>query len=107
MTVSLYDLSVSSYLQTLGALEGILRKGLAHFLKIGINPDSILQERLYDDMEPFAFQVWNTVHASLGAIRGLREGAFGPPPPAPEGMDFAGLQKIVAQARGEMLQLQR
>jgi len=107
MTVSLYDLGVSSYLQTLGALEGILSRGSTHFLKTGIDPDHILRERLYDDMEPFAFQVWNTVHCSSGAIRGLREGAFGPPPPLPEGADFAGLQKIVGQARSKMLELRR
>ena len=31
MAVSLYDLSVTNYLQTLGGMEGFLGRGLAHF----------------------------------------------------------------------------
>jgi hypothetical protein len=107
MAVSLYDLSVTTYLQILGAMEGFLSKGLAHRQESKIDPNSILDERLYDDMRPFSFQVWNTVHQSLGAVRGVREGAFGPTPPIPAPMDYAGLQKLVSDSQQKLRRLTR
>ena len=104
MPISLYNLSVISYLQTLGAMHGFLGRGSAHFEATGSDPDSVLDERLYGDMEPFKFQVWNSVHSSLGALNGLKAGVFGPPPPSPAGMDYAGLQKVVSNALQELQQ---
>ena len=99
MAVSLYDLSVANYLQTLGGVEGFLAKGLTHFQGSNADPNAILDERLYADMAPFKFQVWATAHHSLGAIKGVKEGVFGPPVPIPATMDYAGLQKTVTEAR--------
>jgi len=103
MAISLYDLSVVNYLQTLGAMEGFLAKGLTHFQ--GSNADAILDERLYADMAPFKFQVWATAHHSLGAINGIKEGVFGPPSAIPATMDYAGLQKAVTEAREALEQV--
>ena len=99
MAVSLYDLSVANYLQTLGGVEGFLAKGLTHFQGSNADPNAILDERLYADMAPFKFQVWATAHHSLGAIKGVKDGVFGPPAPIPATMDYAGLQKTVTEAR--------
>jgi uncharacterized protein len=99
MAISLYDLSVTNYLQTLGAMEGILAKGLSHFQEKKADPNAVLDERLYSDMAPFKFQVWATAHHSLGAIKGVKEGVFGPPAAIPATMDYAGLQKTVSEAR--------
>jgi hypothetical protein len=99
MAVARYDLSVTNYLQTLGAVEGFLAKGLTHFQEGNSDPNAVLDERLYSDMLPFKFQVWATAHHSLGAIKGVKEGVFGPPSPIPATMDYAGLQKAVAEAR--------
>ena len=99
MAISLYDLSVANYLQTLGAVEGFLGKGLAHFQEAKADPNAILDERLCGDMLPFKFQVWATAHHSLGAIKGVKEGVFGPPAAIPATMDYAGLQKVVTEAR--------
>jgi uncharacterized protein len=99
MAISLYDLSVTNYLQTLGAVEGFLAKGLTHFQESKSDPNAVLDERLYGDMLPFKFQVWATAHHSLGAIKGVQEGLFGPPSPIPATMDYAGLQKAVTEAR--------
>src|ERR1700733_7806695 len=99
MAVSLYDLSVANYLQTLGGVEGFLAKGLTHFQGSNADPNAILDERLYADMAPFKFQVWATAHHSLGALKGVKEGVFGPPSPIPATMDYAGLQKTVTEAR--------
>ena len=72
MAISLYDLSVVNYLQTLGAMEGFLAKGLSHFQGSNADPNAVLDEKLCGDMLPFKFQVWATTHHSLGAIKGGR-----------------------------------
>ena len=94
MTTSLYDLSVASYLQTLGAAAGFLERGADHFRENNIDPDEVAQSRLFPDMLPFAFQVFSTAHHSLGAIEGVQAGVFGPPQgPFP---GYTGLQALVA-----------
>jgi hypothetical protein len=105
MAISLYDLSVTNYLQTLGAMEGFLAKGLTHFQETKTDPNTVLDERLHSDMLPFKFQVWATAHHSLGAIKGVKEGVFGPPAAIPATMDYAGLQKAVTEAREALQQV--
>jgi hypothetical protein len=105
MAISLYDLSVTNYLQTLGAMEGILAKGLTHFQGSNADANAVLDERLHADMLPFKFQVWATAHHSLGAIEGVKAGLFGPPSPIPATMDYAGLQKAVTGAREALQQV--
>src|SRR3546814_7447867 len=61
MTISLYDLSVNSYLQILGGVAGWLEKGLAY----GGDPVEITQTRLHPDMNPFDFQVQAITHHSV------------------------------------------
>ena len=97
MAVSLYDLTVPSYLQTLGAMEGVLSKGADYCKEKNIDPNSIVETRLAPDMAPFRFQIVAVAHHSAGAIKGVKAGAFGPP--APSTADYAGLQKLVAEAR--------
>src|SRR5262245_53263866 len=97
MAVSLYDLTVPSYLQTLGAMEGVLAKGAAHCKEKGIDPNEIVETRLAPDMAPFRFQGVATAHHSAGALKGVMAGAFAPP--APSTADYAGLQNLLAEAR--------
>lgn len=100
MATSLYDICVSSFLQTLGGVEGFLGKGLAHFTEKGVDPNSIVATRLADDMLPFQFQVVSLVQHSMGAMRAAKAGLFTPPKGGPA--DYAGLQKLVTDAREEM-----
>jgi len=100
MPLSLYDATVASYLQTLGAIEGFLAKGLEHCRARQIDPESIVMTRLYEDMLPFRFQVTQTAAHSIGAIEAVRKGLFTPPPRLEP--DYAGLQKIVADARAAL-----
>ncbi|MGA0599493.1 DUF1993 domain-containing protein [Caulobacter sp. KR2-114] len=97
MAVSLYDVSVGSYLQTLGAVQGFLQRGLDHCVDNNIDPQEIVGTRLCGDMLPFAFQIVSVKHHSLGAIEGVKAGAFGPP-----GMGLPGtyeeLQALVTSA---------
>ena len=98
MAIPLYDLTVGSYLQTLGGVTGYLQRGLDHFRDNNIDPEEIVETRLWSDMLPFRFQIVSVVHHSIGAIEGVKKGAFGPPSDNRQ-HDYAGLQGIVAEAR--------
>jgi hypothetical protein len=98
MATSLYDLSVPTYLQTLGGVEGFLGRGLAHCQEKSIDPNEVVETRLAADILPFRFQVWAVAHHSIGAMRGVKEGVFAPPAQLPA-LDYAGLQKTVTEAR--------
>ena len=97
MAITLYDLSVGCFLQTLGGVEGFLAKSLAHCQEKGIDLNEIVETRLFPDMAPFRFQIVAVAHHSAGALQGATAGAFGPP--AASTADYAGLQKLVTDAR--------
>ncbi len=95
MAISLYGATVPSYRQTLGAVAGLLRTAQSYCADKGIAPEDILQARLAADMFPFAYQVKSTAVHSIGAIEGVRKGAFSPdttPPPD----SFAALEQRIA-----------
>ena len=96
MALSLYDACVPNFLQIVGAVEGFLGKGAAHFKEKGIDPNSVVDAKLADDMLPFSFQVRSVANHSIGAIRGTKAGQFAPGGPAPA-VDYAGLQKLMGE----------
>ena len=98
MATSLYDLSVASFLQTLGAVSGFLEKGRTHFAANGTDPNAVLETSLFSDMLPFRFQIISVVQHSRGAIEGVQQGLFNPPS-FKTPFNFAGLQAHVTQAR--------
>ena len=98
MAFSLYDASVANYLQTLGAIAGILDRSLTHFREKGIDPETIVEARLSPDMLPFRFQIISVAQHSRGAIEGVQQGLFNPPS-FKTPYDFAGLQGLIAQTR--------
>jgi hypothetical protein len=106
MATSLYDLSVASYLQTLGGVAGYLERGLAHFEENNTDPDEIVETRLYADMLPFRFQIKSIQHHSLGAIEGIKKGIFTPPDGMPEG-GYAEMQAFIADTRERLQALTR
>jgi hypothetical protein len=98
MAIGLYDMSVGSYLQALGGVSGFLDRGLAHITDNNLDPNEIVETRLWGDMLPFRFQIVSVAHHSLGAIEGVKKGEFGPPGETPP-HNYAALQKLVADAR--------
>ena len=98
MAISLYEATVERYLQTLGAVAGVLDKGAAHCAETGADPAELVSTRLYPDMLPLAFQVWSVEHHSNGAIEGAKGGVFAPPTPMPA-LTYADLQKVIADTR--------
>ena len=106
MPFSLYDATVANFQQGLAALETILDRAQTHFAQQGTPLGEIVDARLAPDMLPFSFQIVSAAHHSMGALNGARQGLFKPPSP-PEGLDFAGLQVLVAQARRGLGELPR
>ncbi len=100
MAISLYDVSVANFLQTLGAVSGYLDKGLKWAKENGHDPEVIVEDRLHSDMVPFRFQIVSVCHHSRGAIAGAKAGVFSPP--GPSDATYAGLQGLVAEALAEL-----
>ena len=69
MAISLYDLSVASFLQTMGGVAGFLQRGLDHCRDNNTDPSEIVETRLYGDMLPFRFQIVSVAHHSLARSR--------------------------------------
>jgi hypothetical protein len=78
MAFSLYDATVPSYLQTLGAVSGLIDRAEAFCGERNLPPEKLIQARLTEDMLPFAYQVKSTAVHSLGSIEGVRRGVFSP-----------------------------
>ncbi|HEY3887595.1 MAG TPA: DUF1993 domain-containing protein [Caulobacteraceae bacterium] len=106
MAISLYDLSVATYLQTLSGVANFLDRGMAHFEENNVDPNEILETRLFPDMLPFRFQIKSIQHHSLGAIEGVKKGVFTPPGAMPEG-GYTEMQTFIADTRESLQKLTR
>ena len=101
MSLSLYDVTVSGFLQTVDAIEAVLHKGLAHCRSADLDPASLVEARLHPDMLPLRFQVVSIVKHSVGAIECVKAGLFGRPPEVPP-LDYAQLQATLADAQATL-----
>ncbi len=101
MSISLYDISVASYLQTLGGVAAVLAKGEDYAREGHLDLEEVVRYRLRDDMLPFSFQVISVWHHSMNAIRGLKEGLFQPPPKM-SGVDYGRLKELVQEATASL-----
>ncbi len=101
MHPSFYDASVSCYQQMLDTTANILEKGRQHADANGMTLEEVSNYRLHDSMLPFSYQIISVWHHSLGAIRGMREGLFMPPPDKP-GIDYVGLCGLISEAQSAM-----
>jgi hypothetical protein len=79
MAISLYDLSVPTFLQTVRAVGAFLDRATRHCAECGADPDDFVDARLFDDMAPFHFQIEATWHQSVWGLEALRTGVFTPP----------------------------
>ena len=97
MSISLYDATVAAFSQTVGALDGILARGLAHCQDNGVDPAEMVETRFYGDMAPFRYQVQAAISHSVGAIEGAKVGVYSPSR-GEAGEDYATLQAKVKDA---------
>jgi hypothetical protein len=97
MTISLYDFSVPTFLQTMRAVSGFLDRAAKHCAETGADPDDFVGARLYPDMAPFHFQIEALTHHAVWGLEAAKTGVFAPPPLV-GAMPFADLQAMVARA---------
>ncbi|MBL8551191.1 MAG: DUF1993 domain-containing protein [Hyphomonadaceae bacterium] len=96
--ISLYDAVVPTWRQILGGAKQFLQRGADHCADNNIDPADLVQARLFPDMFPLNLQVV-LVHAhSIGAVEACRTGSFSPPRNTPPPADYAGCQKMIADA---------
>lgn len=98
MSTSLYDLSVPTFLQTVRAIGGFLGRAATHAAEKGVDPDSFVNARLFDDMAPFHFQIEAAWHHCVWGVEALKTGVFAPPAlvgPVP----FADLRAMIGKAQ--------
>jgi len=100
---SLYDASVANFIQTLHAVTGFLGRALAHLEENNLDPEEIVETRLFPDMRPFRFQVFSIAHHSRGALEGIQRGVFSPDQGAPD-LSYRSLQGVIARAHDTLLQ---
>ena len=85
MSFSLYDATIPTFQQTLGAVQGLLNKVESFCTEAKRPEEDLLQARLTEDMLPFTYQVSATVTHSVGALNAIHQGVFTPdrsPPPS-------------------------
>jgi hypothetical protein len=101
MAISLYDLSVPTFLQTVRAVAGFLDRAAAHCVNTGADPDSFVNMRLFEDMAPFHFQIEAAWHHCVWGFEAMRTGEFSPPAlvgPVP----FTELRAMMARAEAAL-----
>ena len=96
MAISLYDVSVASFQQVVGAASGFMDKAESHCQANDIDLEKLLETRLHPDMLPLRYQIASVAHHSMGAIDGAMAGRFSPLS-GPE-RDYAGLRQLIADA---------
>jgi len=106
MAISLYDITVTTYLQELEAVSGFMEKARQYFESEGTDSQLLVDARLCEDMMPMSFQINSVTHHSVGAMDALASGVFTPPPSLPD-TDYSGLQEMVAGARTLLQSLER
>jgi hypothetical protein len=83
----------------LKALLGVLDKGEKHCADKAIEPASMLAARLIDDMQPFTFQIMQSIQHSAGALATIR----GQQRPRASGLEtFAGAKQAIEQALADL-----
>jgi uncharacterized protein len=99
MTTSFYEISVPVYQQFLKSLLGVLDKAEKHCAEKGIEPATLFEARLIEDMQPLAFQVVQVISHSVGGLALIR----GQQRARPSGVDsFAGAKKAIEEALADL-----
>jgi hypothetical protein len=104
MAISLYDGSVTSYLQTLNAVSGFLDRSRSHFRDNHIDPEEIVDTRMFPDMQPFRFQIQSVVFHSIGAVEAIKSGVLNLPGERPS-HDYAALQALITDTHDALQKL--
>lgn len=94
--MSLYDAAVPAYLQILGSLQGILDKAEVHCTHKKIEPEVLLQARLFPDMLPFTRHVQTVTDFAMKGCARLTGSEL--PSTSNAETSFSGLKQGLANA---------
>jgi hypothetical protein len=98
MAITLYDATVAAFIQTVGAVGHLLKRGRSHCEETSTDLTSVLDSRIFPNMLPLRYQVQAVIGHTLGAVEGVKTGVFKPPYGAPSA-DWDALQAAVADAQ--------
>jgi uncharacterized protein len=101
MAISLYELSVPTFLQTVRAVGGVLDRAAAHCAETATNPDDLVGARLFPDMAPLHFQIECVDNHAAWGLEAMRTGAY-TPPALVEWTPFADLQARMGRAEAAL-----
>ncbi len=101
MSLSLHEIVVPNFIQTLNAVSQILVKGEEFAREKGETADSLLELGLHETMWTLRPQLVSVMHHSLGAIRGIQKGEFNPPTPMPD-QSYADFQQLITETVTEI-----
>lgn len=93
MSISMYQASVPIFEQMLGSLSSILNKAAAYAETKKIEPDALINFRLYPDMLPFFVQIYIAADTAVGCS--ARLAGQEPPEFKPEKPTFENLINLV------------
>ena len=98
MTISMYDASVPVFKQMLGSLSVVLKKAEAYAADNHIDPSTLLQARLFEDM----FHLIRQVQIATDFAKGVTARLAGMDVPVYEDNEttFEGLQRRIAKTIG-------
>ena len=102
MKFDLYDALVPNWLQTLGAVSGLIDKAQEYADANKLRDNALIEAKLAPDMLPFGFQVKSVVTHSIGAVEGVRKGLM-VPDRSPWPQTLAELKAHVLQAREQLV----
>lgn len=94
MSLSLYDISVPVFIRSLGAMSAFLEKGRAHADENAIPHETLLEARLYADMNPLTAQIQRA--SDSAKLAAVRVGQVANVPMADEEKSFDDLQRRIA-----------
>ena len=101
MSFSLYEATVPSFLQIVGAVSGLVTKAEAFCAEKGLDAATLIDAKLAEDMLPLGYQVKSVTVHSINAIEGVRAGVFSPDRSAWP-TDFAGLSAQLTETRAAL-----
>ncbi|MFN7178268.1 DUF1993 family protein [Hyphomonas sp.] len=96
MAATLYDLSVSTFLQTARALGDCLDRAVEHCRATGADPEAFVDARLVAGMAPFFFQIEAVKNHAVWGVQAVKTGAFTVPPLA-GAVPFAALRGMITE----------
>lgn len=95
MSLSMYEASIPVFIRAFGNLSAILDKGIEHAKSAKLDPSTLIEARLFEDMHPLPAQIQRASDTAKGFA--ARIGGIEAPKFPDEEKSFADLQARIAK----------